>query len=123
MKRSLKKLTKLTVEKEKDLVRLELRRARARKYYHDNADEINKKRYGTKKTKKRKTKKRQYRKKELRFASVTVNWKNGNIDKYKILAYQKTSLEISKFLGEMQHKAWEAERESKRCTKCGRLPL
>jgi hypothetical protein len=113
-------LTKLTIEKEKDLVRLELRRARARKYYQDNADKINKQRYGTKK---RKTKKRRYRKKKLRFASVTVNWKNGNIDKYKILANQKTSLEISKFLGTIQREAWEAERESKRCTKCGRLPL
>lgn len=110
-------------------IKKELRKAKARKYYHDNAEEINRKRYAKNKKKKQQVikkvvkkvkKRRKYRRKPI-LNNVRITYSNGTSESFRIL-HKVVEKQLLKFLIVKEREALQAERESKRCPTCGRLP-
>lgn len=110
------------LKKQRDQVRLEIRRARSRKYYQDNADEINRKRY-RKKTKQKKVKtqkkKRHYTKRKVKYVILRMLYRGSTI-KYRVL--ESKFDQVTELLAKRNVEATQAILESKRCARCGRLP-
>ena len=118
----------LEIKKKKEELRQELRRAKARKYYHDNADEINRKRYGKNRKKKprvkpkpKKVKKRRKYRLKPKTVNVRITYENGTSESFRILK-KVSDIQLKKFLTMKDQERYQAERHAKKCPTCGRLP-